>query len=108
MNYGAFRPQILETRDAPAREIQTHSGMTLAHVDTIYEIRRKMLFSLKGDIPIALADALDKKIKHEDAALRTLLGADEKKAEIKRARERRSPGRVFYSKTARCESTLRI
>lgn len=71
-----------ETRNTPTREIQTHAGMTLAHVDTIYEIRRKMLFSLKGDIPIALADALDRKIKHEDAALRTMLGADEKKAEI--------------------------
>lgn len=77
MDYTPFRPQILETR-----EMQTHTGMTVAHVDIIYEIRRKMLFSLKGDIPIALADALDKKIKYEDAALRTLLGADEKKAEI--------------------------
>ena len=66
----------------PTRDTQRHTGMTLAHVDTIYEIRRKMLFSLKGDIPIALADALDQKIKYEDAALRTMLGADEKKTEI--------------------------
>ncbi|OGG51538.1 hypothetical protein A2704_00775 [Candidatus Kaiserbacteria bacterium RIFCSPHIGHO2_01_FULL_54_36b] len=82
MNYTPFRSQIPETHDAPMREPQTHSSMTLAHVDIICEIRRKMLFSLKGDIPTALADMLDKKIKHEDAALRTLLGADEKKAEM--------------------------
>lgn len=82
MNYPIFRPQTLSTNDVPVHEPQLHTGMTLAHVDTIYEIRRKMLFSLRGDIPVALADVLDQKIKHEDAALRTMLGADEKKAEI--------------------------
>jgi len=51
-------------------------------VDAIYEIRRKMLFSLKGDIPTALTDVLNQKTKYEDASLRRMLGADEKKAEI--------------------------
>lgn len=82
MDYAPFRPQIRTARDTPTREPQTRTGMTVVHVDMICEIRRKMLFSLKGDIPIALADALDRKIKYEDAALRALLGADEKKAEI--------------------------
>ncbi len=82
MDYTTFRPSIHKNHDAVTREMQLHMGMTLAHVDIIHEIRQKMLFSLRGDIPIALADALDAKIKHEDAALRTMLGVDEKKAEI--------------------------